>query len=84
MLGKTKSIKPLKVSFRQYKDGEVIALFFDLKDMVGDIKVYTLEGKHESADLNIVMSLTTSNVDEAKKLQLVKELEDQGCKLAIV
>ena len=65
-----------KVVFRKFKDGDIIALFPDLKERRGNITCYQHIGMHGIADRGIVKDTKLATESEYKPLY--KELERIG------
>lgn len=70
-----------KVVFRKFKDGEIIALFPDLKEHGGDVMSYMHIGQHGAASPLIINDTKPATPQEFSPLFM--ELEAIGYRLAV-
>ncbi len=66
----------IKVIFRKFEDGQVIALFPNEKEEKGFIMSYMAIGQHSSASVDLVEELDTCNSKEVA--QGIKMLQGVG------
>ena len=74
-------VQETKVVFRKFKNGEVIALFPELKEHGGNILSYMHVGQHGAASTAIVNDTTPATAQEFGPLFI--ELERIGYRLAV-
>ena len=77
-----KDTEQIKVIFRKFKDGDVIAFFPEIKGWDGSMESYMHLGQHSSADYNGLLSDTKPATPEEYK-DLATELESIGYNLLI-
>jgi hypothetical protein len=71
-----------KVIFRKFSDGDVIALFPEIKGYAQFIQSYMHIGQHGDASRELIKSLSIPHPDEYKPL--LDELTSIGYKLKVV
>ena len=73
----------IKVHFRKFQNGEIIALFPDsTADLDGNIISYLHIGQHGAADPDLIKTLPKATPEEYQDLE--KELKRMGYKLNIL